>query len=184
LGGNDDISNLARLTPEEHYVAHQLLVKIYPHNQKLLYAVRMMTIGRYRNNKLYGWIRRRLSTTMMSEEHRDRISRSNAGKRKTEEHKKKISEAKKGSCLSEEHKKKISESLAGHVYGPCSEERKKKISETLTGQIRGPLTDNARKKISEANKGNNKYELVCPVCNKIGHGPLMYRYHFGRCKNK
>lgn len=26
MGGNDDAANLAELTPEEHYVAHQLLV--------------------------------------------------------------------------------------------------------------------------------------------------------------
>jgi 5-methylcytosine-specific restriction endonuclease McrA len=29
LGGSDDISNLVDLTPEEHYVCHQLLVKIH-----------------------------------------------------------------------------------------------------------------------------------------------------------
>ncbi|XAO17074.1 homing endonuclease [Escherichia phage FL23] len=28
LGGSNDASNLVDLTPEEHYVAHQLLVKI------------------------------------------------------------------------------------------------------------------------------------------------------------
>lgn len=30
LGGDDVQENLVYLTPEEHYVAHQLLVKIYP----------------------------------------------------------------------------------------------------------------------------------------------------------
>jgi len=63
MGGTDDPENLVRLTPEEHYVAHQLLVKIY-NNYSLVHAAVMMAstskhlIGR--NNKLYGWLRRRL----------------------------------------------------------------------------------------------------------------------------
>jgi hypothetical protein len=30
MDGSDLVSNLVYLTPEEHYVAHQLLVKMYP----------------------------------------------------------------------------------------------------------------------------------------------------------
>lgn len=62
IGGTDDSDNLVDLTPEEHYVAHQLLVKIYPENRKLIYAANMMTIGsqnQHRNNKTYGWLKRR-----------------------------------------------------------------------------------------------------------------------------
>lgn len=71
MGGKDDPNNLVRLTPEEHYVAHQLLVKLHPTNSKLLYAANMMTIGgcRRRNNKLYGWIKRKISASV---ETRDR----------------------------------------------------------------------------------------------------------------
>ena len=60
LGGTDDPSNLVNLTPEEHYVAHQLLVKIHKDNKKILYAAVIMCSNRM-NNKLYGWIKRRLS---------------------------------------------------------------------------------------------------------------------------
>ena len=60
LGGTDDPLNLVDLTPEEHYVAHQLLVKIHTNNGRLLYAAVMMCSNRV-NNKLYGWLRRRLS---------------------------------------------------------------------------------------------------------------------------
>ena len=62
LGGDDSAENLVRLTPEEHFVAHQLLVKIYPKEQKLIYAALMMTVSsktHIRNNKLYGWLRRK-----------------------------------------------------------------------------------------------------------------------------
>lgn len=67
MGGNDDIINIVRLTPEEHYLAHQILVKIYPTNHQLVYAATMMCAyseshGNSRsNNKLYGWLKRRLS---------------------------------------------------------------------------------------------------------------------------
>jgi ribosomal protein S17E len=60
LGGTDDPANLVDLTPEEHYVAHQLLVKIHKDNKKILSAAVMMCSNRV-NNKLYGWLRRRFS---------------------------------------------------------------------------------------------------------------------------
>lgn len=58
--GNNDKTNLVRLTPEEHYLAHQLLIKIYPNNRSLVKAARMMIPNR-KGNKLYGWLRRRYS---------------------------------------------------------------------------------------------------------------------------
>lgn len=63
LGGSDDKSNLVALTPEEHYVAHQLLMKIYPGNYALVKAAAMMVADR-KSNKLYGWIRKQLSIAM------------------------------------------------------------------------------------------------------------------------
>ena len=60
MGGNDSSENLVKLTPEEHYIAHQLLVKMYPGHYGLLYAAVAMCRDRP-NNKLYGWVRRRLA---------------------------------------------------------------------------------------------------------------------------
>jgi hypothetical protein len=118
LGGTDDIKNLVRLTPEEHFVAHQLLVKIHPDNHKLVYAISLMsghgTDNYIRNNKLYGWIRKKLSVP------------------KTEEHKRKISLSMSGKIKTDEHKKKISISLSGRLRGPMSLEQKMKISKTLS----------------------------------------------------
>ncbi len=65
MGGSDLKDNLVRLTPEEHYLAHQLLVKIYPENKKLLHAAIMMipaSGNQCRRNKLYGWLRRRYAS--------------------------------------------------------------------------------------------------------------------------
>lgn len=63
MGGLDDLDNIVALTPEEHYLAHQLLVKMYPNNKNLAYAANMMCTNRP-SNKLYGWIRRRISVNM------------------------------------------------------------------------------------------------------------------------
>lgn len=62
LGGSDDADNIVSLTPEEHYVAHQLLVKMYPDHKGLVWAALQMTgqpNGKRSNNKLYGWLRRK-----------------------------------------------------------------------------------------------------------------------------
>jgi len=67
VGGTNSKENLVDLTPEEHYVAHQLLVKMHPNNNKLLYAANMMVAGRAnmeRNNKAYGWLRKKMSVAM------------------------------------------------------------------------------------------------------------------------
>ena len=60
LGGDDSKDNLVNLTPEEHYVAHQLLVKTNPNHRGLVFAAAMMCVDRT-TNKLYGWLRRRAS---------------------------------------------------------------------------------------------------------------------------
>ena len=67
MGGGDEKGNLVKLTAEEHYVAHQLLVKMYPENYKLVFAANRMTHGgkdAIRNNKLYSWMRKKFSKAL------------------------------------------------------------------------------------------------------------------------
>jgi hypothetical protein len=64
LDGTDDAANLVALTAEEHFLAHQLLVKLHPENRKLIFAAHMMTRSNGknpRNNKEYSWLRKRRS---------------------------------------------------------------------------------------------------------------------------
>lgn len=82
MGGNNDINNLVDLTIEEHYVAHLLLVKIYPVNSSLVFAAHMMGATRI-NNKVYGWLKRQYIDSCK-------------GKPKSEEAKKNMSLAKQG----------------------------------------------------------------------------------------
>lgn len=70
LGGTDISSNLVYLTAEEHFVAHQLLVKICPENKKLMSALSKMCSSSSKNkrtNKWYGWIRKRYSLSVSGE---------------------------------------------------------------------------------------------------------------------
>jgi hypothetical protein len=63
MGGKYDKKNVVWLKAEEHFVAHQLLYKIYK-LPKLLYAINMMTIHnteKRTNNKKYSWLRKRFS---------------------------------------------------------------------------------------------------------------------------
>ena len=68
MGGTDDLRNLVDLTAEEHYVCHQLLVRIYPNEIGLVRAAMFMTASgagpKRQGNKMYGWLRRKFSEYM------------------------------------------------------------------------------------------------------------------------
>jgi hypothetical protein len=62
MGGTNKSENITHLTPEEHYIAHQLLIKMYPDHGGLIWAAIQMTrhsTNKRSNNKLYGWLKRR-----------------------------------------------------------------------------------------------------------------------------
>jgi hypothetical protein len=62
MRGTNDPSNIVALTPEEHYIAHQLLVKIHPGHVGLamaLHAMSMAHVNQRKKNKVYGWVRRK-----------------------------------------------------------------------------------------------------------------------------
>ena len=68
MGGGDEENNLVELTAEEHYVAHQLLVKMHPDNRLLLYAAHCLSTvtSTSKNhwgssNKKYAWLKKRHS---------------------------------------------------------------------------------------------------------------------------
>lgn len=128
MNGTNISENLVYLTPEEHFVSHELLVKIYPKELGPLRALMILSgkNNRYRNNKLFGWARRRYA------EMRKGNIPWNKGIPWSEETKDKIREKRKLQVITEETKLKIS--LAGlgennHFFGKKhTKESKKKIS--------------------------------------------------------
>lgn len=128
LGGTDSSKNLVYLTPEEHFVAHELLIKIHPDEIGPLRAL-MILSGRnnkYRNNKLFGWARKRYS------EMRKGNIPWNKGVSWSEEIKDKIREARKLQVITDETRAKLSAAGSGknnHFYGKRhSTESKAKMS--------------------------------------------------------
>ena len=61
MGGTDDVDNIVELTSKEHYVVHQLLIKMYPGATKLIHTVNQMSWNRNSkkdNNRSYRWLRK------------------------------------------------------------------------------------------------------------------------------
>lgn len=104
MGGSNDKENLVDLTAEEHFVAHQLLVRMYPSNFKLVFALNRMSgqgaKQQSRNNKRYGWIRKEFSAAIsaanlgrkypnrkpMSEAQLEKLRLAPLGKKQSPEH--------------------------------------------------------------------------------------------------
>jgi hypothetical protein len=143
MDGTDEPENLVSLTAEEHFIAHQLLVKIYPENYKLVFAAAMMTKNAYGervNNKLHGWLRKNLS--------------------------KATSETLTGRKLSDETKQKMSLTRTGRVRGPHSEETKRKISLAHIGKKFSEET-----KIRMSVSAKNKKEIVPKAALEAANSP-------------
>lgn len=194
MGGTNEPSNLAELTPEEHFLCHQLLLKIYRGTEwasKMAYACHMMTrsfSGRADRNtsklKMFGWLRRAHSEALKQ------LPAHNKGKPHSAEHKAKIAASLVGRILSpksEETKQKISDSLSGRLF---SEERKARLRQKPRKSI------DTREKLSLALKGKPKSEVTksnmrkpkarvqCTHCQKIVSPGTLSRWHNNNCKFK
>ena len=146
LGGTNDPLNVVRLTPEEHYLAHQLLVKIYPDNPKLVYAAMLMTQcsnGKRTNNKLFGWIKRRMAEARRvphNDERKLNNSKAQLGKKLTEETKAKMSASRKGVPKTDEWAARIGAAQIG----------RKKTPEQIEKNRQAQLRYQAQKRLDKA----------------------------------
>jgi hypothetical protein len=144
LGGTDDLGNRVPLTPEEHYLAHQLLCKMYPHVTGLVYALIAMSGNPWgkRNNKLYGWIRRRaaIATSTVS-----------LARWQTKEYQNKHKAAMAVVLADPEHGKKLSKAIKGRVYSP--EQRAKiivKRMDTIRKEAKGRAPESAEGRLKKS----------------------------------
>jgi hypothetical protein len=155
VGGTDEPNNLVLLTPEEHYVVHQLLVKMrrykeHPNYNKLIFAANMMcvdsTTTARRGNRRYGWLKRRLSET---------IRETMTGRKQSAEQIEKRMAHVRGRKLSEETKRKISESKKAKKRAEFSETWKEnmRIAQSKVSKKGIQHTPETRAKMSAAKKG-------------------------------
>jgi hypothetical protein len=149
IGGTNDPINLVDLTPEEHLVAHLLLVKIY-NNPSLIYAAKWM-INRVKNNKEYGWLRRKhteiMSNRIVSDETRQKMSA--AQQNRPKEVQDKITYAQQNRSV--EVRKNMSEAQMGHRV---TEDTKEKLRQANLGKNH---TEETCKKISRSHIGENNH---------------------------
>jgi len=165
MGGTDAPHNLVRLTPEEHFLAHQILVKLNPKNHKLICAALAMTMTRrgqkVANDKSYGWLRRQFGDSMAARkrgiprlpEVREKLRKANLGKKASPEALAKMSATRKGRRHSKEHSAAISAALKGHKYS--SVKRDAQLERMLAGLTSEQRSANARKSW-ETRRANGK----------------------------
>jgi hypothetical protein len=146
LGGSDSEENLVWLTPREHWLAHKLLLKIFPKEPKIQQALWMMshTRGFVKNSREYESLRLKcqdgLKTNLgkdFSEEHRAKIGLAHKGKVVSEETRKKLRQKALGRKLSEEAKAKCaiaSKKSKGFLGKTHSAESRAKTSNSLKGK--------------------------------------------------
>lgn len=163
MGGDESVGNIVQLTPEEHYVAHQLLVRMHPGNVNLISAVMLMA-PRCGGSGAYGWLRRRYAALASI---RETGNKRNLGRRHSEATKAKISAAKrgcKGFAPSAEGRERIAASKRGVPRSPevlakmsaaskgktLSVQARAKLSAFFKGR---PLTEEHKRKVSEGKRG-------------------------------
>lgn len=185
LGGNDDKSNLIKLSAREHFFAHLLLAKI--HGGLMWHAINLMR-GRVTSlrSREYAFLKEKFSTAhseYMKSRYASDLSPWNKGSVYSEEHKQKLSEAHKGKVLSPAHRAKV---LAAMSKRERDEDWAKNISNGLRGHV---VTKQTREKISKSLMGNTPHNkgvpdkiVECPHCGKSGGRSVMKRWHFENCK--
>jgi hypothetical protein len=159
---NTNHSNIVLLTPKEHYIAHLLLVNIYPNSPAMHKALwNMCNVKkdvRYKPSaKTYCTIRKEyIKNTMGSNNHF-------FGKTHSDESKLKISLKAKGR-----------KSFLGRTH---SEESKIKMKESHTGKV---TSEETKTKIRLSMSGRNHYnakKVICTKTNKIfGSGRELSEY--------
>ena len=135
MGGGNESANIVELTPEEHLVAHELLVKLNPGNGRLAHAANLM-VGRFGNNKRYGWVRRRHAAAFSD------LLRGNQytlGYHHTDESKAIIGATHRGQKRTAETRARMSHSMRGNTNG--------------LGKTLAPFTTEHRAKLSAAHRG-------------------------------
>ena len=151
MGGSDEDSNLIRLTPREHFIAHWLLWRIHKNKEMAFAFYAMVNMAKNQNiksSRIYeeakiarrGFIiennKKYHKGKKLSEKERKRTSDLFKSLVKTQKHKENISKSLTGKEKSKEHRKKLSDSLLGYDWSSYKE-RNSKISLKNRGKGNG-----------------------------------------------
>lgn len=185
IGGTNRKENLIFLTPEEHYVAHLLLVKIFPSNAKLLFAVKMMTVNNphgQRNNKMYGWVKKKISVEMSKIMKEYRKEHPLNGKNNPMYGKKGNLNPQFGSKRTKEQCENISKSLLGNkhpMFGKFGKDNprfgQKHSKETIL-KMKKPKTEEQKQKLRVPKTEEHKLNISKTTSDGRRKGKNSYSY--------
>ena len=151
LGGINDKNNIVSLTGKEHYIVHMLLVRIYPEENKLIYAFWMMSNRiktKITSGKIYEEAREFVASEMrknvgtseaIAKMVKSKIGQTSWKDRKhSDETKLKQSESAKIRKITEENEILRREKIAETSKKPKTEEHKENIRQAKIG-INNPM---------------------------------------------
>lgn len=122
MGGTNDEDNLVYLTPEHHFFAHRLLVKMYPGHIGIATAAVMMSGRKQYGHREYAWVKR-----TMSEAQKKRMQDPAV-------------RARVSACMSKAMKGRVKdpEWEANRIAGMRTQEARDRMSRAIRGQKRTP----------------------------------------------
>ena len=195
MNGSNAEENIAVLTAREHFIAHQLLIKIYPGHRSLAHAAYMMTRSnkfQTRNaNRLYAWLREKAS-----EYQKNRVF-SDESKRRMSEGQKRYAKENQMICPKCGKSGSPSNMKRWHFDNCGKKMSQSQIDKMQAGERKPPNIvtcpkcgksggDNVMKRF-HFDKCGTKQSLrtvKCPHCQKEGSASNMKRWHFDNCKHK
>jgi hypothetical protein len=214
LDGSDDLSNIAFISPREHFICHWLLTKIYPTGEehwKMINAFRMMRAENPNQQRYSTKITSRVYENLKKEYsalQSTRVSGENNpmyGRTHTEEAKRAISKKNVGKKLTAQQIAKQIESQTGRKRAPFTDEWRANLSASKQGKnnnrfgvevsketrrkigdkIRGrKQTDEEKLVRSLANKGKTREKLLCPHCAQLISVNTYPRWHGNNCRHR
>jgi hypothetical protein len=214
LGGNDDLHNIAFITPREHFICHWLLTKLYPVGEehwKMINAFRMMRAENHNQQRYFTKITSRVYENLKKEYailQSKRVTGENNpmyGKTHTEEARQAISEKNTGKKLTDKQIAKQIQSQTGRKRDPFSDEWRTKMSESKRGEknnrygvkvsedtkqkirekaIGRKQSEETIKKKADAIRGKAKPKLLCPHCQQMIAVNTYPRWHGDHCRKR
>ncbi|CAL9979451.1 homing endonuclease [Vibrio phage K469] len=192
LGGCDEPFNLVVLTVREHFIAHQILVKMYPDHIGIIFAATQMTRGgqgKRINNRMYGWLKTKFKESMVGNTNA-RGNTHNIGRKHTPESRDINSRAQlkrhADRPVTEETRNNMSRAQRKRFQdNPVTEETRAKQSNYASSRtvqhrlnlskaqqqrfIDKPVTQEERKARSNRSKGSNSSSArVCRIVSPLG----------------
>jgi hypothetical protein len=149
LNGADDLSNIAFISPREHFICHWLLTKIYPTGEehwKMINAFRMMRAENPNQHRYSTKITSRVYENLKKEYsalQSIRVSGENNPMHGDKFYR------------SEEGKQRQKDAITGESNGAKQDSARQKISNSKLGRKRAPFTDEWRSNLSVAKQGKN-----------------------------